>query len=124
MFSSNHHPEHRTMKTLLSLHPVVSRSASALLLAAAVALLGGCASVGIGIPIGPFSIGVGVGSGGVNLGVGTQVGPVGVGVGVNQDGRVSAGAGVGASVPIGDSKARVGVGVGGSTTIYEPKDKK
>ena len=57
------------MKTPFSLRPAVSRSASALLLAAAVALLGGCASVGIGIPIGPFSVGVGVGSGGVNLGV-------------------------------------------------------
>ena len=115
--------EPRTMKTLLSLRPVVGRSASAVVLAAA-ALLGGCASVGIGIPVGPFSIGVGVGSGGVNLGVGTQVGPVGVGVGVNQDGRVNAGAGVGVSAPIGDSKARVGVGVGTSTTIYDPNDKK
>lgn len=111
------------MKTFPSLRLVVSHGATALWLAASVAL-GGCASVGIGIPIGPFSVGVGVGSGGVNVGVGTQVGPVGVGVGVNQDGRVSAGAGVGASVPIGDSKARVGVGVGGSTTIYDPKDKK
>jgi hypothetical protein len=85
-------------------------------------LLGGCASVGAGfsLPIGPFSIGVGASNSGVSLGVGASVGPVGVGVGVNPRGQVSAGAGVGTSVPVGNSGARVGVGAGSSTVIHEP----
>lgn len=86
------------------------------------ALLGGCASVGVGfgIPVGPVTIGVGASNGGVSLGVGAGVGPVGVGVGVDQGGRVNAGVGVGASTEIGNSGVRAGVGVGTGTTIYDP----
>ena len=49
------------MNTRPNLYPFLSRGTSAVVLAVA-ALLGGCASVGIGIPIGPFSVGVGVGT--------------------------------------------------------------
>lgn len=91
----------------------------------ATAMLGACSSVGVGvgIPVGPVTIGVGASNHGVNLGVGTSVGPVGVGVGVDQGGRVSAGAGVGASTEIGNSGVRAGVGVGTSTVIHDPNKK-
>jgi hypothetical protein len=89
-----------------------------------VALLGGCASTGVGagisVPVGPFSIGVGGGTGGLSVGVGTGVGPFGVGVGVNQSGQVTGNAGVGASVPIGNGPVRAGVGVGTGTVLYDP----
>jgi hypothetical protein len=92
-----------------------------LLLAAALALGGCAAGVGLSVPVGPFSIGVGVNShGGVSAGVGTGVGPVGVGVGVNGKGQVTGNAGVGISTPVGNSRARIGAGVGGSTVIYDP----
>ena len=95
--------------------------AAALLLIASAALLGGCASVGIGVPLVPgVSLGVGVGSGGVSAGVGTGVGPFGAGLGVNQRGQVTGNVGVGTSTPVGNSGARVGVGVGTGTVLYDP----
>jgi hypothetical protein len=102
-----------------------SRSIRLLLVGGTSACLISCASVGagvgVGVPIFPgVSLGVGVGSGGVNLGVGAGVGPVGVGVGVDQGGRVTGSAGVGASTPIGGSNARVGVGVGTGTVLHDP----
>jgi hypothetical protein len=85
-------------------------------------LLGGCANLGasISLPIGPFSIGIGASNAGVSAGVGASVGPVGVNVGVNPRGQVSAGAGVGASVPLGNTGGSVSVGGGTSTVIHDP----
>jgi hypothetical protein len=100
--------------------PRLLRLLRRLLATGAAVWLSGCASLGIGVPIGPFSIGIGASNAGVSAGVGTSVGPVGVGVGVNPRGQVSAGAGVGTSAPIGNSGARVGVGVGTSTVIHDP----
>lgn len=82
------------------------------------AMLQGCGSVGVGIPVGPVSVGVGVGSGGISAGVGAGAGPLGVGVGVNQRGQVLGGAGVGVSTGVGG--ARVGAGVGTSTVLHDP----
>jgi hypothetical protein len=104
-----------------TLHRPASRILRTLVVASSAALwLSSCATVGIGLPIGPFSIGIGASNAGVSAGVGTSAGPVGVGVGVNPRGQVSAGAGVGTSAPIGNSGARVGVGVGTSTVIHDP----
>lgn len=76
------------------------------------ALLGGCASLGVNLPIGPFSIGIGASNAGVSAGVSTGVGPVGVNIGVNPRGQVSAGAGVSASVPLGQGSAQLGGSTG------------
>jgi hypothetical protein len=103
--------------------PLITRINHLSMLLAAALALGGCAAgVGLSVPVGPFSIGVGVNSnGGVSAGVGTSVGPVGVGVGVNGNGQVTGNAGVGISTPVGNSRARIGAGVGGSTVIYDPR---
>ena len=105
--------------------PCCARAPFALgLCLAAVLLLGGCSSVGVGIgvPLGPFTLGVGTGSGGPSLGLGTGIGPFGAGVGVNTSGQVSGNVGVGASVPIGGSAARAGVGVGTGAVLYDPRN--
>ncbi len=96
----------------------VSRWALSALLACNALLLGGCASLGVSLPIGPFSIGIGASNAGVSAGVSTGVGPVGVNVGVNPRGQVSAGAGVNASVPLGQGSAQVGGNTG--TVILNP----
>ncbi|MCT9810476.1 hypothetical protein N0K08_07520 [Acidovorax sp. Be4] len=102
-------------------HSSIRRHAARLAgVAALLAGLAGCNSmgVGIGIPVGPLSVGVGMGSGGPSLGVGTGWGPLGVGVGVQSGGQVTGHAGVGVSAPVG--AASVGVGVGRSTVLHDP----
>lgn len=91
--------------------------AAAGLLAAALALLPGCAvGVGVGIPIAPgLALGLGVGPGGPSVSLNTGWGPLGAGVALDGGGRVIGSAGVGASA------GPVGVGIGQSVVLHDPQ---